>query len=47
MIILSVANFSKMTDSKLSDIFLKQENLSSLNFHINWFCLTELDLQHI
>lgn len=36
----------KWLDPEVPDVFLQQGNLSCSNCHINWFCLSELDLQH-
>lgn len=33
-------------DLEVLSIFIRQENLSCSNCYFNWFCLTELDLQH-
>lgn len=44
--VLSVVNLNWL-DPEVLPIFLWQGNLSCSNCHINWFCLTELDPQHI
>lgn len=36
----------KRLDPEVPAIFPRQGNLSCSNCHINWFCLTEPDLQH-
>lgn len=44
--VLSVVNLNWLDPEMLPIFFLWQGNLSCSNCHINWFCLTELDLQY-